>query len=94
MFGLLRFIEPRPSRPMPPAYPTAQDVFRQSLTDVLTDSPLLPLHEMADDPARKELDRRFASDVLGLAPEVVADGGPLDLLREKLGAEPSVRGNK
>ncbi|MFZ1934349.1 MAG: hypothetical protein WAU84_11425, partial [Thermoguttaceae bacterium] len=32
MFGLLRFIEPRPSRPMPPAYPTAQDVFRQSLT--------------------------------------------------------------
>jgi hypothetical protein len=32
MFGLLMFTEPRPSRPMSPAYPTAQDVFRQTLT--------------------------------------------------------------
>ena len=62
--------------------------------DSMKNQSLLPMHEMASDPVRKELDRRFAIDVLGLDQAIVTDDGPLNLLRQKLGAEPSVRGNK
>ena len=55
---------------------------------------LQPLHEMNKDPVRKELDDRFAHDVLGVPNTILQPDGPMDLLRKKLAQEPSVRGNK
>lgn len=56
--------------------------------------PLKPLHELDIDENRKTLDRRFYSEVLGLPDSILADGGPLDILRQKLCREPSIRGSK
>ncbi len=56
--------------------------------------PLKPLHELDQDENRKLLDRRFYGEVLGLPDAVLADGGPLDILRKKLCREPSIRGKK
>lgn len=55
---------------------------------------LQPLHDLATDANRHELDRRFLTECLGFDPSIVAPGGPLDLLRQKLAAEPSIRGGK
>jgi hypothetical protein len=55
---------------------------------------LLPIHQIAEDPARKELDERFAIEVLGLPKSFSDPDGPLELLRMKLAQEPSIRGNK
>lgn len=51
-----------------------------------------PLHQIDSDSVREEIDTRFAQDVLNLPSS--AYGKPLDLLRSKLGAEPTVRGGK
>ena len=56
--------------------------------------PLKPVHELDIDANRKLLDRRFYSEVLGLPDAILADGGPLDILRHKLSREPSIRGSK
>ena len=56
--------------------------------------PLKPLHELDIDENRKLLDRRFYGEVLGLPAAILADGGPLDILRQKLCREPSIRGSK
>ena len=56
--------------------------------------PLKPLHELDIDENRKTLDRRFYGEVLGLPDSILADGGPLDILRQKLCREPSIRGSK
>ena len=56
--------------------------------------PLKPVHELDTDENRKLLDRRFYGEVLGLPDAILADGGPLDILRQKLCREPSVRGSK
>ncbi|MDE2637920.1 MAG: hypothetical protein OXI30_16270 [Chloroflexota bacterium] len=56
--------------------------------------PLKPLHELDIDENRKTLDRRFYGEVLGLPAAILADGGPLDILRQKLSREPSIRGSK
>ena len=56
--------------------------------------PLKPLHELDIDENRKTLDRRFYREVLGLPAAILADGGPLDILRQKLSREPSIRGSK
>ncbi len=56
--------------------------------------PLKPLHELDIDENRKTLDRRFYGEVLGLPESILADGGPLDILRQKLCQEPSIRGSK
>ncbi len=56
--------------------------------------PLKPLHELDIDENRKRLDRRFYGEVLGLPDAILADGGPLDILRQKLSREPSIRGSK
>ena len=56
--------------------------------------PLKPLHELDIDENRKLLDRRFYGEVLGLPDAILADGGPLDILRQKLCREPSIRGSK
>jgi len=55
---------------------------------------MVPMHEIDKDPVRKELDERFAREVLGLPESVLAPGGALDVLRMKLALEPSIRGNK
>jgi len=56
--------------------------------------PLKPVHELDIDENRKTLDRRFYGEVLGLPAAILADGGPLDILRQKLCREPSIRGSK
>ncbi|HEY1940401.1 MAG TPA: hypothetical protein VGJ33_20915 [Candidatus Angelobacter sp.] len=55
---------------------------------------LLPIHQIAEDPTRKELDERFAIEVLGLPKSLIDSDGALELLRMKLAQEPSIRGNK
>ncbi|WP_348261014.1 hypothetical protein P8935_14520 [Telmatobacter sp. DSM 110680] len=55
---------------------------------------LLPFHQIDEDPVRKELDDRFARDVLGVPNTILQPNGPMDLLRRKLAQEPSIRGNK
>ncbi|MCX5770127.1 MAG: hypothetical protein NTZ09_07645 [Candidatus Hydrogenedentes bacterium] len=55
---------------------------------------LLPINEIEHDAVRAEMDSEFALKVLGLDPELVKTGGTLELLRNKLGREPSVRGLK
>lgn len=55
---------------------------------------LLPINEIAEDPTRKKLDERFATEVLDLPPHWIAEDGPLVLLRAKLSQEPAIRGKK
>ena len=55
---------------------------------------LRSMHELDIDENRKILDRRFYGEVLGLPDAILADGGPLDILRQKLCREPSIRGSK
>ena len=62
--------------------------------DETCELPLKPLHELHIDDNRKLLDRRFYGEVLGLPAALLADGGPLDILRTKLSQEPSIRGSK
>ena len=64
------------------------------LFDETCQLPLKPLHELDSDENRKTLDRRFYSEVLGMPDSILADGGPLDILRQKLCREPSIRGSK
>jgi len=64
------------------------------LFDAMSGKALLPLHEVDKDPVRKELDEKFARNVLGLAAPIFVSGGPLELLRMKLAREPSIRGHK
>ena len=60
-----------------------------ALFDAMKGKALLPFNEIEKDAVRRELDDRFAAEVLGLAPTVFAEGGPLTLLRMKLAREPS-----
>jgi hypothetical protein len=62
--------------------------------DEMCQKRLLPIHEIDKDPTRKELDERFAREVLGLSESIIHPGGPLELLRMKLAQERSIRGNK
>jgi hypothetical protein len=55
---------------------------------------LMPVHEINNDPVRRQLDNMFATKVLGLAETMVAPDGPLELLRRKLAREPSILGSK
>lgn len=64
------------------------------LFDAMSEKAFLPVHEIDQDPVRKELDEKFAHNVLGVAAPIFASGGPLELLRMKLAREPSIRGHK
>jgi hypothetical protein len=64
------------------------------LFDSLAERELLPIHEIDNDPARKELDEKFVRNVLGLPESYLIPGGPLEILRMKLSREPSIRGKK
>ncbi len=55
---------------------------------------LLPAYRLDEDSVRREIDERFGRAVLGLPAAFFVDGGPVDLLRRKLAAEPSIRGSK
>ncbi|MCB2209419.1 hypothetical protein KQH62_00875 [bacterium] len=65
-----------------------------SIFDEFADKKLLPIHEIAVDENRKLLDIEFLGKVLNFPKPILADGGPLDILRKKLGKEPSIRGTK
>ena len=62
--------------------------------DEMKDRPMLSFYRLHKDRVRHELDRRVLADILGLPESVCAEGGPLQLLREKLAAEPSINGGK
>lgn len=64
------------------------------LFDEFSGRELFPLHKIDVDPGRRELDERFAREVLGLPAKLVSTGGPLEVLRMKLSREPSIRGQK
>ena len=64
-----------------------------SLFDAMNEEPLLPLHQIDIDPARRELDEKFAQ-ILGLNESIFTPGGALELLRMKMAKEPSIRGSK
>jgi len=64
------------------------------LFDSMSAQQLLPLHELDRDPIRKELDEKFARNVLGLAEPILIPDGPLEVIRMKLSREPSIRGQK
>jgi len=64
------------------------------LFDAMSKMDLLPIHEIAKDPVRQELDQEFARNVLGLPGPMLTPGGALELLRRKLALEPSIRGQK
>ena len=64
------------------------------LFDQICHKPLEPIHKIDRDPVRKELDERFAREVLGFPESLLQPGGPIDILRMKLAQEPSIRGNK
>ena len=55
---------------------------------------LLPLHKITGFLLRKDLDKEFLVNVLGLPKSIASKGGPLELLRMKLAREPSIRGHK
>lgn len=66
----------------------------EKLFNAVAKKDLLSAYRLDDDLVRRELDERFGTEVLGLPRAIFADNGPVDLLRRKLSAEPSVRGNK
>ncbi len=62
--------------------------------DEMKDKPMLSFYRLHKDRVRHELDRRVLVDMLGLPESICAENGPLQLLREKLAAEPSINGGK
>lgn len=60
----------------------------------ISSRPLLPFNEIDRDANRAELDQEFLGNILLLPASLFAAGGPLELLRKKLAAEPSITGGK
>ena len=73
----------------PPKFVAVVKIF-----DEMCHKQLLPIHEIDKDATRKELDERFGREVLELPESMLQPGGALEILRMKLAAEPSIRGNK
>ncbi len=68
---------------------TGKDIFAD-----LAKERFLPFDQINEDAARAELDRRLLVDVIGLPSSLCDIGGPMELLRQKLAAEPQIHGNK
>jgi hypothetical protein len=64
------------------------------LFDQTRHTQFLPIHQIDTDLARHALDSSFGQHVLGLPVGLLGTNGPLDLVRKKLAAEPSIRGHK
>ena len=62
--------------------------------DLLSSERFLPFDQIDEDPARAKSDRAILVDVLGLPESLVADDGPIDLIRRKLAREPQIHGGK
>lgn len=62
--------------------------------DDMKSEPLLPFHQLDIDPVRQTLDKRFATEILGLPQSLIEPDGPLDLTRKKLAQEPSIHGGR
>jgi hypothetical protein len=58
------------------------------------DRKMRPVHEIDNDPVRRDLDKAMLIDVLGLPKALAGEEGSLQLLRMKLAKEPSIVGNK
>ena len=54
----------------------------------------LPFDQIDEDAGRAKLDGYLVVNVLGLDPALCDSGGPMELLRRKLAAEPQIHGNK
>lgn len=65
-----------------------------AIFDEFSDQNLLPLNEIEHDSVRKALDERFLREVIGLEGPVLEPGGALEVLRMKMGREPSIHGTK
>jgi hypothetical protein len=68
---------------------TARDAFT-----ALTQERFLPFDQIDEDSARATLDQRLLVDILGLPSSLCVAGGPMDLLRRKLAAEPQIHADK
>lgn len=73
----------------PDQHQRAKQVF-----DDLKHYPFLPFDQIDEDVCRHELDRRLLVDILGFPSEICEAGGPIDILRRKLAAEPQIHGGK
>ena len=62
--------------------------------EALADERLLPFDQINEDAARAELDRRLLVDMLDLSSDLCAAGGPMELLRVKLVADPQIHSDK
>lgn len=60
----------------------------------LAESPLRPIHEISSDTGRHVLDENVLHAILGMPKTLFVSGGAFDLLRRKLGIEPSIAGGK
>ena len=65
-----------------------------SIFDALKYNEMKPLNEIDTDTNRHELDRRFLTECLQFSDDLLTYGGPIDLVRRKLAAEPSIVGTK
>jgi len=65
-----------------------------AIFDDMNHKELRPVNEIAADAVRHEIDTRLCTEMLGFPAELVAPGGPLALLRQKLALEPSITGSK
>ena len=55
---------------------------------------LLPIDQIDEDEGRAKIDRTLVLDVLGFDKSTCREGGPMELLRRKIAAEPQVHGDK
>ena len=67
----------------------AEDIFK-----AFEDREFLPANEAWRDETRHALDREVLAQVVGLSADTLKPDGPIDLLRRKWCAEPSVHGNQ
>lgn len=65
-----------------------------ALFKLIKDKHLKPIHQIAQDPIRNEIDCGFYVDVLGIEAPILGGHGPLDILKRKMAQEPSIRGSK
>lgn len=66
----------------------------REIFDMFSSQHMRPMHELEKDSVRRELDEAVMGKMLSLPTSLLAEDGPLHLLRMKLANEPSVVGHK